>query len=221
MSSSGAAPVLRFRNYRPQEATASATAAELVKPSDAPSVQLAKQLASLEGPLAALPSAASGAGATSSGAASAAADATVAEAAAAADPDSITIAPRKPNWDLKRDVAAKLDALNKQTERALAEMVRQKIAAGGSAAGSAAVGAGAQGIGSSAAFASGSFSARTSAGAAAGVGSSSSSSSMGSGAGAGAGAGSGREEAMTDDVLRAMETAESAARWGGAEDIDI
>lgn len=214
MSASGAAPVLRFRNYRPQEATASASAAELVKPTDAPSVQLAKQLASLEGPLAALPSPAAGTGATTSGATSAAADASVTEAAAAADPDSITIAPRKPNWDLKRDVAAKLDALNKQTERALAEMVRQKIAAGASAAG-----AGTQGIGSSAASASASASTRTSAGTAAGAGSSSSSS-MGSGAGAGA-AGSGREELLTEDVLRAMETAESAARWGGAEDIDI
>jgi coiled-coil domain-containing protein 12 len=46
----------------------------------------------------------------------------------AADGDQITIAPRKANWDLKRDVQAKLEALDRQTDRAIAELVRRSIA---------------------------------------------------------------------------------------------
>lgn len=193
MSTSSAAPVLRFRNYRPQEATASATSAELVKPVDAPSVQLARQLASLEGPLAALP--------PSSSADAAAGSSAGTVPAAVSDPDSITIAPRKPNWDLKRDVAAKLDILNKQTERALAEMVRQKIAASGSVSSAVSVAA--------------------PAGERVRPGGSSAESGLAGSATSGGASSSGRDEVLTDDALRAMETAESSARWGGAEDIDI
>jgi coiled-coil domain-containing protein 12 len=37
------------------------------------------------------------------------------------------IVPRKINWDLKRDLAPKLSVLEAQTQRAIAEMVREKI----------------------------------------------------------------------------------------------
>lgn len=46
-----------------------------------------------------------------------------------------TIAPRKPNWDLKRDIQSKLDYLEAQTQRAIAEMVRERVAAEASRAG--------------------------------------------------------------------------------------
>lgn len=38
--------------------------------------------------------------------------------------DLSNLAPRKPDWDLKRDVAKKLEKLEKQTQRAIAELIR-------------------------------------------------------------------------------------------------
>ena len=37
--------------------------------------------------------------------------------------DLINLAPRKPDWDLKRDVAKKLEKLEKKTQRAIAELI--------------------------------------------------------------------------------------------------
>merc|ERR1711865_856752 len=39
----------------------------------------------------------------------------------------LNIQPRKANWDLKRDVGNKLDKLRKRTERAILELVREKL----------------------------------------------------------------------------------------------
>ena len=36
------------------------------------------------------------------------------------------LAPRKPDWDLKRDVAKKLDKLERRTQRAIAELIRMR-----------------------------------------------------------------------------------------------
>jgi hypothetical protein len=44
-------------------------------------------------------------------------------------PAEVTIAPRKPNWDLKRDIEGKLAILERQTQRAIAELVRERIRA--------------------------------------------------------------------------------------------
>ncbi|XP_059830096.1 coiled-coil domain-containing protein 12 isoform X1 [Hypanus sabinus] len=38
--------------------------------------------------------------------------------------DLVNLAPRKPDWDLKRDVAKKLEKLEKRTQRAIAELIR-------------------------------------------------------------------------------------------------
>ncbi|KAK4826635.1 hypothetical protein QYF61_010563 [Mycteria americana] len=38
--------------------------------------------------------------------------------------DLANLAPRKPDWDLKRDVAKKLEKLEKRTQRAIAELIR-------------------------------------------------------------------------------------------------
>jgi hypothetical protein len=212
----GGAPVLRFRNYRPQESTVAAVPAEVIKPADAPSVQLRKQLAT-GGPLLPAPppapghdDAAAAGGGAGGGAAAAAAPADAGEAAE--NPDAITIAPRKPNWDLKRDVAAKLELLDRQTERALAEIVRRTIAARAAEAGSAGAGAGAG--------------ARGGAGEGAGGGAGAGAGAVAAGAGlaaraAGPGAAGAREEELAEAALRAMDGAESSARWGGAEDIDV
>ncbi len=35
--------------------------------------------------------------------------------------------PKKPNWDLKRDVARKMEVLNARTENAIARLVRERI----------------------------------------------------------------------------------------------
>ncbi|CAF0809647.1 unnamed protein product [Didymodactylos carnosus] len=43
------------------------------------------------------------------------------------DVDLTTLAPRKPDWDLKRDVEKKLKRLEKRTTRAIAELTRQRL----------------------------------------------------------------------------------------------
>jgi len=39
--------------------------------------------------------------------------------------DLLNLAPRKPDWDLKRDVAKKLEKLERRTQRAIAELIRK------------------------------------------------------------------------------------------------
>ena len=41
--------------------------------------------------------------------------------------DLFTLQPKKPNWDLKRDLTRKLDVLNVRTDNAIARLVRQRI----------------------------------------------------------------------------------------------
>lgn len=43
------------------------------------------------------------------------------------DIDITNLAPRKPDWDLKRDVAKKLEILDKRTQRAIAELIRDRL----------------------------------------------------------------------------------------------
>jgi coiled-coil domain-containing protein 12 len=42
--------------------------------------------------------------------------------------EQLSVAPKKPNWDLKRDVSKKLDKLNRMTQKAIVEMLREKLA---------------------------------------------------------------------------------------------
>lgn len=41
--------------------------------------------------------------------------------------DIQNLAPRKPDWDLKRDVAKKLEILERRTQRAIAELIRERL----------------------------------------------------------------------------------------------
>ncbi|KAK6856699.1 hypothetical protein PG995_006886 [Apiospora arundinis] len=52
------------------------------------------------------------------------------EEAAEADKgiDLFKLQPKKPNWDLKRDLDKKLDVLNVRTDNAIAKLVRERIA---------------------------------------------------------------------------------------------
>ncbi|KAL8570181.1 hypothetical protein ACOMHN_030980 [Nucella lapillus] len=43
--------------------------------------------------------------------------------------DLVNLAPRKPDWDLKRDCAKKLERLEKRTQRAIAELIRERLKA--------------------------------------------------------------------------------------------
>jgi coiled-coil domain-containing protein 12 len=43
--------------------------------------------------------------------------------------DLFKLQPKKPNWDLKRDLERKLEVLNVRTDNAIARMVRERIAA--------------------------------------------------------------------------------------------
>ena len=44
--------------------------------------------------------------------------------------DEVTLAPAKLNWDLRRDVEPKLAILQKRTQRAIVDAVRDRISAG-------------------------------------------------------------------------------------------
>lgn len=41
--------------------------------------------------------------------------------------DITSLAPRKPDWDLKRDVAKKLEKLERRTQKAIAELIRERL----------------------------------------------------------------------------------------------
>ncbi|KAL8698053.1 MAG: hypothetical protein Q9224_002027 [Gallowayella concinna] len=41
--------------------------------------------------------------------------------------DLFKLQPKKPNWDLKRDVARKMEVLNRRTDNAIARLVRERI----------------------------------------------------------------------------------------------
>lgn len=44
--------------------------------------------------------------------------------------DLANLAPRKPDWDLKRDVSKKLEKLERSTQRAIAELIRERLLEG-------------------------------------------------------------------------------------------
>lgn len=46
----------------------------------------------------------------------------------AQDEEELNIAPKKANWDLKRDVEKKLEKLNRRTQRAIVEIIRERMA---------------------------------------------------------------------------------------------
>nr|CAG4638189.1 EOG090X0KZ2 [Chydorus sphaericus] len=50
-----------------------------------------------------------------------------AQAPALEEIDLLNLAPRKPDWDLKRDVAKKLAKLEKRTQRAIAVLIRERL----------------------------------------------------------------------------------------------
>ena len=41
--------------------------------------------------------------------------------------DISALAPRQPDWDLKRDVEKKLEKLARRTQKAMAELIREKL----------------------------------------------------------------------------------------------
>lgn len=42
--------------------------------------------------------------------------------------DEVHIVPKNPNWDLKNQVASKLDRLRRRTQRAIVELLRERVA---------------------------------------------------------------------------------------------
>ena len=42
--------------------------------------------------------------------------------------DKINIVPKKPNWDLKKQVSSKIDKLRRNTQRAIVGILREKVA---------------------------------------------------------------------------------------------
>ncbi|CAK1598905.1 unnamed protein product [Parnassius mnemosyne] len=46
------------------------------------------------------------------------------------DLDISSLAPRKPDWDLKRDVAKKLEKLERRTQKAIAELIWERLKQG-------------------------------------------------------------------------------------------
>lgn len=43
------------------------------------------------------------------------------------DIDIVNLAPKKPDWDLKRDVSKKLDKLERRTQKAIAELILERL----------------------------------------------------------------------------------------------
>lgn len=43
------------------------------------------------------------------------------------DIDISNLAPRKPDWDLKRDLSKKLQILERRTQKAIAELIRERL----------------------------------------------------------------------------------------------
>ncbi|KAK8799202.1 pre-mRNA splicing factor protein [Blastocystis sp. subtype 4] len=43
--------------------------------------------------------------------------------------DEINLAPKKPNWDLKRGIEHKMEMLEKETQKAMIQMLKEKIEA--------------------------------------------------------------------------------------------
>lgn len=41
--------------------------------------------------------------------------------------DISNLAPRKPDWDLKRDLSKKLEILERRTQKAIAELIRERL----------------------------------------------------------------------------------------------
>jgi len=41
--------------------------------------------------------------------------------------DLLNLAPRKPDWDLKRDIKSKLERLERRSKRAIAELIRERL----------------------------------------------------------------------------------------------
>lgn len=41
--------------------------------------------------------------------------------------DLNTLAPRKPDWDLKRDIEKRMSKLERRTQRAIAELIRERL----------------------------------------------------------------------------------------------
>lgn len=46
------------------------------------------------------------------------------------DLDISSLAPRKPDWDLKRDVSKKLEKLERRTQKAIAELIWERLKQG-------------------------------------------------------------------------------------------
>lgn len=88
---------LRFRNYTPHDKQLLALKLEPIQPQDLPSVE--KEVKDL--------------GAVKS--------------LEIPEVDLLHLAPKKPNWDLKRDVDAKLAKLDRRTKRAIAEIIRDRL----------------------------------------------------------------------------------------------
>lgn len=113
------APVLRFRNYAPTDKKIQASSV-VVQAALAPDAALPDAVAVPEkGDLLATV----GAGATFTSSAKQQQQQRTAEEDAAL---LAAVAPKKPAWDLKRDIAPKLAKLERRTRRAIVELVREK-----------------------------------------------------------------------------------------------
>ena len=89
-------PVLKFRNYKPQDVDLKDKQLPRAKPTDV-TEHVSEQLESVK-------------------------EKSIEQV------DLLNLAPRKPDWDLKRDIAGKLEKLQRRTQRAIVDIVRQRLA---------------------------------------------------------------------------------------------
>jgi coiled-coil domain-containing protein 12 len=55
-------------------------------------------------------------------------DPIVQELAVFMNEDSVNIVPKKPNWDLKSQVSTRIERLKRRTQRAIVELLKEKLA---------------------------------------------------------------------------------------------
>ena len=124
------APVLRFRNYAPTDKRIQASSVA-VPAALAPDAALPAAVAVLEkGDLLATVGAGATFGPSSSTSATTSSSSKQQQRTAEEDAALLAaVAPKKPAWDLKRDIAPKLAKLERRTRRVIVELVREKAQA--------------------------------------------------------------------------------------------
>ncbi|KAH6560918.1 hypothetical protein BASA62_010202 [Batrachochytrium salamandrivorans] len=108
LADTASVPLLRFRNYQPDAETLQ----DFVEPAPLIGPDAKGHVDTVEGQVETIKK-----------------DALEAEIVRSKELDLTNLAPKKPNWDLKRDLDKKLDKLERRTRVAMADLIRERLKA--------------------------------------------------------------------------------------------